>query len=77
MVPAVVLLDESFAAARRQIAGLGRLRAVGNAKFMLPVLPEQEVVVSLDLRDAAALEFRCRTAGGLVAQGRFLIDGQP
>ena len=75
VVPAVVLLDEILSAARRHLSGVGRLRAVSNAKFLQPVLPEQAVTVSLDLRDAGAtIEFRCRTAAGVVAQGRFLVE---
>jgi 3-hydroxymyristoyl/3-hydroxydecanoyl-(acyl carrier protein) dehydratase len=75
VVPAVVLLDEVLAAVRQGLAGIGRLRAVSSAKFMRPVLPGQEVTVSLQPQDAGAtIEFRCHTTEGLVAQGRLRMD---
>ena len=78
IVPAVVLLDQILNLAREQFAGLGPLRAVSMAKFMQPVLPEQRVTVSLELRDGGTMvEFRCQNTIGTVAQGRFKVDIQP
>ncbi len=75
LVPAVVLLDQVFNAARAQWTTIGRLRAVSAAKFLRPVLPGQEVTVSLELQDVDdAVEFRCSTAAGIVAQGRLRIE---
>lgn len=71
IVPGVVLLDLALAEAQRVF---GPLRATGlpQAKFLAPLLPEQDATLEL-ARDGAQLRFAWRRDGQLLAQGAFTV----
>lgn len=68
IVPGVVLLDAVIAAARAQF-GLGPASGLPRAKFLAPVLPEQEVTAELVRAAPTRVSFTCRVAGTTVATG--------
>lgn len=68
VVPGVVLLDHVVAAAREGF-GLGPVIDLPRAKFIAPVLPGQEVRVSLLLPAPGRVTFACAVDGRTVATG--------
>lgn len=68
VVPGVVLLDHVAAAARAAF-GLGPLRALPRAKFAAPVLPGQQVHVTLTLTAPLRVSFACEAEGRPAASG--------
>jgi 3-hydroxymyristoyl/3-hydroxydecanoyl-(acyl carrier protein) dehydratase len=80
LVPAVVILELAFEALRASLPRPVALRGVAIAKFVRPVRAGERVTVT-SATDAAAidatLDFRCETAAGLAAHGKFLIGESP
>ncbi len=70
IVPGVVLLDEMFA-----VIGGVRVASLSTVKFLLPVLPDQEVAVLLDEKPDGRVAFECTVAGQAVLRGT-LVPGQ-
>lgn len=68
IVPGVVLLDAVIAAARDAF-GRGAATGLPRAKFLSPVLPEQEVIAELTLSASGRVAFTCRVADRPVASG--------
>jgi 3-hydroxymyristoyl/3-hydroxydecanoyl-(acyl carrier protein) dehydratase len=78
LVPAVVLLEMAFKVIVEQLGQPMQLCGISAAKFLRPVSPGEAVSVSFERDTAAnAISFRCTTAGGLVAQGRFVTVAAP
>jgi 3-hydroxyacyl-[acyl-carrier-protein] dehydratase len=71
IVPGVVLLDLALAEAERAFGPL-RAAALPQAKFLAPLLPEQDATLEL-ARDGAQLRFAWRREGQLLAQGAFTL----
>jgi 3-hydroxymyristoyl/3-hydroxydecanoyl-(acyl carrier protein) dehydratase len=71
IVPGVVLLDLALAHAERAF-GPVRAAALPQAKFLAPLLPEQDATLEL-VRDGAQLRFAWRREGQLLAQGAFTL----
>ncbi len=75
VVPGVVVLDQLIQAAESR---LGRpLRIVGliQAKFLSPLLPEQQARCALEVH-GARLRFRVEHAGQPIAQGAFALAAE-
>ncbi len=68
IVPGVVLLDEMFA-----VIGGRRVVSLSTVKFLVPVLPDQEVAVLLDERPDNRLAFECTVAGRAVLRGTLVL----
>lgn len=71
IVPGVVLLDLALAEAARSFGPL-RAAALPQAKFLAPLLPEQDTTLELT-RDGTQLRFAWRRDGQLLAQGAFTL----
>ncbi|HWA12653.1 MAG TPA: AMP-binding protein [Burkholderiales bacterium] len=69
ILPGVVLLDEVIAAARDH-AGLGRgACTVRSAKFVRPVRPGEELVITLQSRAGGGIRFECRVGEEAAVSG--------
>jgi len=68
IVPGVVLLDSVIVAARDAFAR-GAASGLPRAKFLSPVLPEQEVSAELTLAASGRVAFICRVGDRVVASG--------
>jgi len=73
IVPGVVLLDQVLAAAQRWLGRSVRLRTLRQAKFVAPLLPEQESQIELKLQDSE-LRFSITRDGVAIAQGSMSVD---
>lgn len=73
IVPGVVLLDRVLAAAQRWLGRSVRLQTLKQAKFVSPLLPEQESQIELKLQDSE-LRFTITRAGVAIAQGSMSVD---
>jgi 3-hydroxymyristoyl/3-hydroxydecanoyl-(acyl carrier protein) dehydratase len=72
VVPGVVILD----CVRAALAGQRpdwRIAGMPNAKFLNPLLPEQDFTVQLS-GEAPRIRFKVESAGQLLAQGQLEID---
>jgi 3-hydroxymyristoyl/3-hydroxydecanoyl-(acyl carrier protein) dehydratase len=67
VVPGVLLLDAVMEAVRA--SGAGEPAGVFRAKFPAPVLPGEEVEITLAPRDGGRVGFTCRVAGRSVLVG--------
>ena len=65
VIPGVLLLDEALALIAPQLPGT--VAGVASVKFLLPVLPDEQVEVSLDPATGA---FACVAAGRTVLRGQ-------
>ncbi|MFI4978851.1 MAG: 3-hydroxyacyl-ACP dehydratase FabZ family protein [Nevskiales bacterium] len=74
VVPAVLLLELAVTALREQLGPL-RISGAPGAKFLLPVLPDQPLILTLNA-DAARgrAGFRCESGGALAAHGELRFD---
>ena len=72
VVPGVVILDHVIAAAERAAGHALAVRALAQAKFLAPLLPDQDATIELD-REGTALRFRVVRGGALLAQGAFTL----
>lgn len=68
IVPGVVLLDAVIAAARDHF-GAGAAIGLPRAKFLSPVLPDEEVMVEIAQASGHRIAFTCRAGDRLVATG--------
>lgn len=68
IVPGVVLLEEAVALIARRLDGR-RLIALDTAKFLAPVLPEEEIVVSYRRSASDRVTFTCRHGENLLLRG--------
>lgn len=75
IVPGVVLLDCVLQEAERWLQRPLRAKALPNAKFTAPLLPEQEAQLQLKL-DAQELRFSLSRDGAAIAQGLFRLAAQ-
>ena len=76
VVPGVVLLDEAIAAVLATRPGR-RVCGLPSAKFIIPVLPGQEVEIHCDGGDGARVAFACRVGGVEVARGVVTLEAGP
>jgi 3-hydroxyacyl-[acyl-carrier-protein] dehydratase len=72
IVPGVVLLDRVIAAAERWLNRPLHVASLPQAKFLAPLLPEQEAHIRLHLSNAE-LRFTLTRAGDPIAQGTFKL----
>lgn len=68
IVPGVVLLDQVQHAAQQWLGGQVQLRSLQQAKFVTPLLPDQEAQIHLKLQ-GAELRFSITRAAETIAQG--------
>jgi 3-hydroxymyristoyl/3-hydroxydecanoyl-(acyl carrier protein) dehydratase len=68
VVPGVVLLDHVQQAAQRWLGKPLRIRALPQAKFLAPLLPEQQAQIQLTLQDQQ-LRFGITRDDVTIAQG--------
>jgi 3-hydroxymyristoyl/3-hydroxydecanoyl-(acyl carrier protein) dehydratase len=68
-VPGVVLLDHVLALARTGFAPQGDACRVPWAKFLKPLLPEQQVLLGLEATSEDEIRFTCRVGTLRVAEG--------
>lgn len=75
IVPAVVILDEVFAALNEWRGDAG-LVGIPLAKFLAPLKPKQTFTIRLSPSDDAPneIDFDCRIEEAVIAQGRFRIS---
>jgi hypothetical protein len=55
----------------------GRVLMVPSVKFLIPVLPEQEVLVSLGPAATGRMAFACTVGGQEVLRGALVQGAQP
>jgi 3-hydroxyacyl-[acyl-carrier-protein] dehydratase len=73
LVPGVVLLDRTIAAAEQWLARPIRVTNLQHAKFVRPLLPEQDASISLTLI-GNELRFDIHKDGERIAQGAFKVE---
>jgi 3-hydroxymyristoyl/3-hydroxydecanoyl-(acyl carrier protein) dehydratase len=73
IVPGVVVLDHVLAAAEAWLGRAVRLRTLKQAKFVTPLLPEQEAQVEIKLQ-GDELRFAVTRDGEAIAQGLLSVD---
>jgi len=76
VVPGVVVLDALVSAAERQLGRMLPIAGLAQAKFLAPLLPQQQVCCAIEV-DAERLDFRIEHAGRLIASGSFTLAGNP
>ena len=79
IVPAVLLLDLVEQALVSRLGAL-RIGAISNAKFLVPVLPDEPIEIHLAADSGSGrARFRCRVGERLAAQGElaFAQDRAP
>lgn len=72
IVPAVVVLDEVFAAAGEHYGE--RVANLSRGKFLRPLQPETPCEIVLEAEGDTGIGFRCTDADGLLAHGRLELD---
>lgn len=72
VVPGVVLLDHAAALIAPHLPGRA-LSGISLAKFLLPVLPGQEVHVAFRDASDGRVVFRCEVGGATATLGTFLF----
>ncbi|HEY5810804.1 MAG TPA: hypothetical protein VIT67_22730 [Povalibacter sp.] len=72
VVPAVVLLDHVQQAAQRWLGRRISVCSLSQAKFLAPLLPEQDARIQLRLQDKE-LRFTVLRAHDVIAQGSMII----
>lgn len=70
VVPGVVLLDHALACADQWLQHPVHVRALKQAKFLAPLLPQQQAVLALTLTEDE-LRFTIKRDDALIAQGAF------
>lgn len=74
VVPAVLLLELAAAALRERLGPL-RINGASGAKFLMPVLPDQPLLLTLSADTARGRAgFRCESGDGLAAHGELSFD---
>ena len=74
IVPGVVLLD-AVAEALQQLHTGTKVTGLPNAKFLLPLRPDQACTVRFTPGRDSTIQFECTTRDGIVASGSFKIEG--
>lgn len=74
IVAGVVLLDEVIAAAEQWLGRELQVAALPQAKFLAPLLPEQDAQVRLHM-NGEELRFAVDRDGTTIAQGTFKLAG--
>ncbi len=74
LVPGVVFLAGVIAAAERLYEGRVRVTGMPSVKFLMPVCPDQEVLLMLMPAAAGLLKFECRLGESLVATGGIELE---
>ncbi|UCV11644.1 hypothetical protein KI614_16155 [Dechloromonas denitrificans] len=69
IVPGVVLLDQAIRFAEQLLERPVSGWQIGNAKFLSPVAPQEELTFSLLSKPSGAIAFTVRAAGRDVASG--------
>jgi 3-hydroxymyristoyl/3-hydroxydecanoyl-(acyl carrier protein) dehydratase len=75
IVPGVVLLDEVLKAAEQWQALPLQVRALPQAKFAMPLLPDEAADLELKLQ-GVELRFAIRRNDAIIAQGMFTLGAQ-
>lgn len=75
VVPGVVLLDRVLDATEQWLGRAVRLRSLKQAKFVAPLLPEQDAQIELRLQ-GEELRFAVTRNGESIAQGSMSIDAE-
>jgi len=70
IVPGVVLLDEVIAAFREHIGKPLIISAMPNIKFVSPLLPEQEFVVSFEQKKEGLASFSMQSGDTVIVSGQ-------
>jgi 3-hydroxymyristoyl/3-hydroxydecanoyl-(acyl carrier protein) dehydratase len=73
IVPGVVLLDHVQQAARQWLGTTVRVVGIPQAKFVQPLLPEQDARIELRVKDKE-LRFSIVSAEVVLAQGVMIVD---
>ena len=74
LVPGVVFLAGVVAAAERLYEGRVRVTGMPGVKFLAPVRPDREVLLTLMPAAAGLLKFECRLGESLVATGSLELE---
>lgn len=75
VVPAVVILDQVLTVAEERLGAPACVRQLLHAKFVRPLLPDEDASVELRL-GAGALRFSVTAGGKPVASGAFAVAGE-
>lgn len=73
IVPGVVLLDHVIELALATFAPQGHASRIPWAKFLKPLLPDQQVLFGLDPVSPGELRFTCRVGSLRVAEGVLVL----
>lgn len=74
LVPGVVFLAGVVAAAERLYEGRVRVTGMPGVKFLAPVRPDREVLLTFMPAAAGLLKFECRLGESLVATGSLELE---
>jgi 3-hydroxymyristoyl/3-hydroxydecanoyl-(acyl carrier protein) dehydratase len=74
IVPGVVLLDHVLALVQARFAPQGIACRIPWAKFLRPVLPDQQVLLGLEAVSQGEVRFTCRIGALRVAEGTVVLD---
>jgi len=74
IVPAVIILDE-ISAALVEWQGECEITAINTMKFLAPLKPDQDFVISLSRQNqnAAEIDVICRIENEVIVRGRLLV----
>jgi 3-hydroxymyristoyl/3-hydroxydecanoyl-(acyl carrier protein) dehydratase len=72
VVPGVVLLNHVLAELQQRFPDL-HVTGINKVKFLLMLLPEQEVAVEFAAPVAATMQFKCWQNGAVLAEGRLAL----
>jgi len=75
VVPGVVVLDHVIQVLEASGVPLPRLRNLKQVKFIEPLLPDQEAMVTAEVGDAA-LSFSVTRGGRTIAKGAFEVGNE-
>ena len=70
IVPGVILLDEVVAAFREHINKPLVINAMPNIKFVAPLLPEKEFVVSFEHKKEGLASFSMQSGDAVIVSGQ-------
>ncbi len=74
IVPGVVLLDHVLAFALAELAPHGMARRIPWVKFLKPLLPDQQVLLGLEVVSQEEVRFTCRVGALRVAEGVLVLE---
>lgn len=70
IVPGVILLDEVIAAFREYIGKPLVINAMPNIKFVSPLLPEKEFVISFEQKKEGLAGFSMQSGNAVIVSGQ-------